>query len=30
MACENYPNCKYTEQTQEERDYEKKLKEEFE
>jgi len=30
IACENYPDCKYTEQTQEERDYEKKLKEEFE
>ncbi len=30
IACENYPDCKYKEQTEEEKSYEQKLKEEFE
>lgn len=30
IACENYPKCKYKEQTEEEKSYEQKLKEEFE
>jgi DNA topoisomerase-1 len=30
IACSNYPNCKYVEQTEDEKDYEQKLKEKFE
>jgi DNA topoisomerase-1 len=30
IACENYPECKYKRQTEEEKSYEQKLKEEFE